>query len=197
MKPFFRTLKTWPVHTVWASLALMPVLLVPISLSHAQSASLNDRSQPINIEADQVTYNDVAQTSVFSGRVVLNQGSMQIQSDTAEVIIDPEGYQHAIAKGGANGLVHFRQKRDGASDWIEGQGEQLIYDSKTNIITLSKRAQARRIDAQGKLLDQINGEELTYNQLTEVFESNVNRKGRTHAIITPRSQGASNARGAQ
>ena len=35
-------------------------------------------------------------------------------------------------------------------------------------------------------MDQINGEELTYNQLTEVFESNVNRKGRTHVLITPR-----------
>ena len=32
------------------------------------------------------------------------------------------------------------------------------------------------------------------DQLTEVFESNVNRKGRTHVIITPRSQ---DARGGQ
>ena len=116
----------------------------------------------------------------------MTQGSMQIQANSVEVIITPEGYNYATAKGGANGLVHFRQKRDGASDWMEGQGEQLLYDNKSNVITLAKRAQVRRVDAKGKLLDQISGEELTYNQLTEVFQSNAERKGRTHVIITPR-----------
>lgn len=160
--------------------------LAAINLSHAQATPLKDRSQPLLIEADKVTYNDVTQTSVFSGRVILTQGGMQIQANTVEVVVDPEGYQYATAQGGANGLSRFRQKREGANDWLEGQAERLIYDGKTNVITLSKRAQARRVDAQGKLLDQITGEELTYNQLTEVFESNVTRKGRTHVIITPR-----------
>ena len=165
---------------------LLLAFSLPISLSHAQSVPLTDRGQPITIEADAVTYRDVTQTSTFTGRVVMTQGSMQIQASTIEVIITPEGYHYATAKGGANGLVRFRQKRTGASDWMEGQGEQLLYDSKTNIVRLAKRAQVRRVDAQGKLMDQINGEELTYNQLTEVFESNVNRKGRTHVLITPR-----------
>lgn len=175
-KPF-KKLRVW---------LMLLAFSLPVSLSHAQSAALNDRSQPINIEADAVTYSDVTQTSTFTGHVILTQGAMQIQSNSVEVIITPEGYHYATAKGGANGLVHFRQKRDGANDWMEGQGEQLLYDSKNNLITLAKRAQVRRIDAQGKLMDQINGEELVYNQLTEVFESNVNRKGRTHVLITPR-----------
>ena len=175
-------------------LTLSLFLSAPISLSHAQSATLNDRNQPITIEADTVTYSDVTQTSVFSGRVILTQGSMQIQANTVEVVIDPQGYQYATAKGGANGLARFRQQRDGASDWMEGQAENLLYDGKTNVISLAKRAQVRRVDSKGQLLDQIRGEELTYNQLTEVFESNVNRKGRTHVIITPRSQ---DARGGQ
>lgn len=175
-------------------LTLTLFLSAPISLSHAQSATLNDRNQPITIEADTVTYSDVTQTSVFSGRVILTQGSMQIQANTVEVVIDPQGYQYATAKGGANGLAWFRQQRDGASDWMEGQAENLLYDGKTNVISLAKRAQVRRVDSKGQLLDQIRGEELTYNQLTEVFESNVNRKGRTHVIITPRSQ---DARGGQ
>ncbi len=168
---------------------LMLALTLPIGLSHAQSTSLSDRSQPISIEADTVTYSDVTQTSTFAGRVVLTQGSMQIQANAVEVVIDPQGYQYATAKGGANGLVRFRQQRDGANDWMEGQAENLLYDGKTNVITLAKRAQVRRVDSKGQLLDQIRGEELTYNQLTEVFESNVNRKGRTHVIITPRSRG--------
>ena len=167
-------------------LPLIAALTMPVGLSHAQSGALTDRSQPIAIEADSVTYSDVTQTSTFTGRVVMTQGSMQIQANSVEVIITPEGYNYATAKGGANGLVHFRQKRDGASDWMEGQGEQLLYDNKSNVITLAKRAQVRRVDAKGKLLDQISGEELTYNQLTEVFQSNTERKGRTHVIITPR-----------
>ena len=124
-----------------SELTLMLALTLPISLSHAQSATLNDRSQPITIEADAVTYSDVTQTSVFSGHVILTQGSMRIQANTVEVVIDPQGYQYATAKGGANGLVRFRQQRDGANDWMEGQAENLLYDGKTNVITLASTTQ--------------------------------------------------------
>lgn len=175
-----------PPRTLLALMLAWTLPLASVNLSPAHAATLNDRTQPLTIEADSVTYNDVTQTSVFNGRVILTQGTMSIQAETIEVLVDPEGYQYATAKGGANGLSRFRQKRDGANDWLEGQAERLIYDGKTNVITLSKRAQARRIDAKGQLLDQITGEELTYNQLTEVFASNVTRKGRTHVLITPR-----------
>jgi lipopolysaccharide transport protein LptA len=120
--------------------------------------------------------------------VVLQQGTMRIQAQTVETLVDPEGYQYATAKGGEKGLVQFQQKRDGTNETIKAQAEQLLYDGKNNVIVLAKHAQAQRVDAQGKVIDQINADELTYNQLTEVFETNPKNTGRTHVLITPRSQ---------
>ena len=149
---------------------------------------LTDRSQPFTIEADTAQYSDVTQSARFTGRVVLQQGTMQIQSDTVDTLVDPEGYQYATAKGGKNGLVHFEQKRDGTNEIMKAQAEQLLYDGKNNVIVLAKRARAQRINAQGKIIDQIDADELTYNQLTEVFESNPKSAGRTHVFIAPRDK---------
>jgi hypothetical protein len=48
----------------------------------------------------------------------------------------------------------------------------------------------RRLTPSGQLIDKIDGDELVYNQLTEVFESRVvpGVAGRTRVIITPNSQ---------
>ena len=148
---------------------------------------LTDRSQPFTIEADTAQYSDVTQSARFTGRVILQQGTMQIQAQTVETLVDPEGYQYATAKGGEKGLVHFQQKRDGSNEIVKAQAEQLLYDGKNNLIVLAKRARAQRLDAKGKLIDQIDAEELTYNQLTEVFETNTKGQGRTHVLISPKS----------
>jgi lipopolysaccharide transport protein LptA len=130
--------------------------------------------------------------------VILQQGTMRIQAQTVDTVVDPEGYQLATAKGGANGLVQFEQKRDGTNETMKAQAEQLIYDGKNNVIVLAKRARAQRVDAQGKIIDQIEADELTYNQLTEVFETNLKGTGRTHVLITPRNQNnPSNPKGAK
>ena len=159
---------------------------------------LADRAQPFTIEADTAVYKDVTQSAQFTGRVILQQGTMRIQAQTVDTVVDPEGYQLATAKGGANGLVQFEQKRDGTNETMKAQAEQLVYDGKTNEIVLAKRARAQRVDAQGKIIDQIEADELTYNQLTEVFETNPKGTGRTHVLITPRNQNnPSNPKGAK
>ena len=156
---------------------------------------LTDRSQPFTIEADTAQYSDVTQSARFTGRVVLQQGTMQIQSDTVDTLVDPEGYQYATAKGGEKGLVYFEQKRDGTNETVKAQAEQLLYDGKNNLIVLAKRARAQRLDAKGKLIDQIDAEELTYNQLTEVFETNTKGQGRTHVLISPKTQSNAGTQG--
>lgn len=162
---------------------IVSVLLAVLPLRLTQ-AGLTDRNQPFTIEADTATYSDVTQTAQFSGRVVLTQGSMQITANAVETVVDPEGYQYATAKGN----VVFKQQRDGTDEWIQGQGEQLVYDGKDNTITLvgdKQPAQIRRVSAKGGLIDQISGHDLNYNQLTEVFTGNAQGTGRTHVIVSP------------
>ena len=163
-------------------------IAVPSVALYAQN-SKNDRGQPLMVEADGATYTDITQTSVFTGNVILQQGSMVITADHVETIVDPEGYQYATASMEKNGLVKFTQIREGTNEVMKAQGNKLIYDGKKNLIVLSNKAQMQRYSATGKLLDQINGDELVYNQLTEVFESHAvpGVPGRTRVIIAPNS----------
>ena len=58
-----------------------------------------DRGKPMNIEADALRYDDVKQVSIFTGRVVLTKGSIQIRGDRLEVRQDPDGFQFGVATG--------------------------------------------------------------------------------------------------
>ena len=44
--------------------------------AHAEKA---DRNKPMNVEADALRYDDLKQTSVFTGRVVLTKGTILIR----------------------------------------------------------------------------------------------------------------------
>ena len=169
---------------------LYPLLALAIATpTMLYAASQTNRNMPFVVEADRATYNDVQQTSTFDGTVILKQGNMTVESAHIETIIDPEGYQYATAKGGAKGLVHFRQQREGSNEWLDAYGSELIYDGKQNLILLRRNAIMRRLTPAGKLIDEVKGDELVYNQLTEVFESRVvpGVSGRTQVTITPTS----------
>lgn len=171
---------------------LLPILAVALPMAglYAQGTKNKDRQQPIVVEADGVTYKDITQTSLFTGNVILTQGTMVIHADQVETIVDPEGYQFATASmANKSGMVKFTQKREGSNEIIKAQANKLIYDGKQNLVVLSDRAQMKRLSPKGKLIDQINGDELVYNQLTEVFESHTLEgvPGRTRVVITPSS----------
>lgn len=170
------------------SMALLAAAVVIPSLINAAPPGSN-RNLPFTVEADNAVYSDVTQTSDFDGNVILTQGNMTIRSNHVQTIIDPEGYQYATATKGKNGLVYFKQLREGTNEWLEAYGQELVYDGKQNLILLKRNAVMRRLTPQGKLIDEVKGDELVYNQITELFESRAipGVPGRTKVLITPTS----------
>ena len=51
-----------------------------------------DREKPMNVEADALRHDDLAQTSVFTGNVVLTKGTILIRGTRLEVRQDADGY---------------------------------------------------------------------------------------------------------
>jgi lipopolysaccharide assembly outer membrane protein LptD (OstA) len=52
-----------------------------------------DRSKPMNIEADALRHDDLQQTSVFTGRVVMTKGTIVLRGARLDVRQDAEGFQ--------------------------------------------------------------------------------------------------------
>ncbi len=186
--PQTRPLLTRPFFMLGSSLLILACLL-----SAPAQAEKADRNKPMNAEADSLRYDDVKQTSVFTGNVVITKGTLVIRGDRVEVRQDAEGFQFATATGTREKRAFYRQKREVADEWIEGEALALTYDGKQDTITFSKSAVMRRL--RGTVVaDETQGDIITYNNTSDVFNvvgapaaSPGAPGGRVRAVISPRA----------
>ena len=179
----------------------IPSVLVSLVLASAcgyASAEKADSGKPMNIEADALRHDDLKQVSVFTGNVVLTKGTIIIRGAQLEVRQDPLGYQFGVVTAAPGMRAFFRQKRDtpqGApEEYVEGEGETIEYDGRADIVKFIKRAELRRFIG-GKLADQLHGDVIVYNNLTDTFTvdgnpssaTSANPGGRVRATMSPRN----------
>ncbi|MGE5468929.1 MAG: lipopolysaccharide transport periplasmic protein LptA [Ignavibacteria bacterium] len=174
--------------TCGALRATLLALALAASAAHAEKA---DKDKPVNLEADRITVDDAQKVHILEGNVQLVRGTLVIRTDKLVVTQDADGYQKGVAYGGANGLAHFRQKREGKDEYVEGEAERLEHDAKTDITQLFTRAYVK------SGLDEVRGQYIQYNGTTEnyVVTSGPNgtvaaakgKPGRVHVIIQPRN----------
>ncbi len=138
-------------------LALLGMLL----LNAPAWADRDDRNRPIYLEADRVEIADAKQMSVFAGHVVLTQGTLALRGDQIVVLQDKQGFKHGTATGNP---ASFRQKREGRDDYVEGYGERIEYDTRTEILDIYGHGHVKR----GQ--DDVRGDHITYNAKTESFQ---------------------------
>jgi lipopolysaccharide export system protein LptA len=166
-------------HRLFPTLLLTTALTCALGVAHAEKA---DRAKPMNIEADALRHDELKQTSVFSGRVVMTKGSIVLRGARLDVRQDPDGYQYGVVTAEPGKRAFFRQKRDtlpGAPDeFIEGEGEVIEYDGKADNVKFITRAELRRYRG-GALSDEITGAVIVYNNLTDVFTVDGKRGGAT------------------
>jgi lipopolysaccharide export system protein LptA len=145
-----------------------------------------DRDKPLNIESDRMNADDARKTAVFEGRVILTQGTLVIRADRLTLRQDKDGYQYGTATGN---LATFRQKRDGANEYIDGEAERIEYDGRAETVQFFERAHLRR-DAG----DDVRGNFISYNARTENFsvqsskEQQASGDSRVRAVIMPRKR---------
>ena len=122
----------------------------------------------MNVEADALRYDDLKQTSVFTGKVVLTKGTIVIRGARVEVRQDPEGYQFGVVTAEPGKLAFYRQKREGVDEFIEGEGEIIEYDGKADRVKFINRAELRRYRG-ATVNDEVVGSLITYDNSTDVF----------------------------
>ena len=117
----------------WCRAALLSCLALTSLSVFAERA---DRNKPMHLEADRGSIDDAKQISTFTGNVQLTQGTILIRCDKLIVAQDKEGFAHGTATGQ---LSSFRQKREGYDEYVEGYGERIEYDSKSEVVDLTAR----------------------------------------------------------
>lgn len=172
------------------NLVIAAVLAAVFAMSPA-IAERADRDKPMNAEADALRYDDLNQTTVFTGNVVITKGTIIIRGDRVEVKQDPEGYQFATSTAAPGKLAYYRRKRDNVDEFIEGEADRMEYDSRVDNVKLIGRAVLRRYDG-AKLTDETSGSVINYNNVTDVFtvdggnRTAANPSGRVRAVLAPK-----------
>ncbi|MDB5762811.1 MAG: lptA [Herminiimonas sp.] len=171
------------------------LFLFGVSINNGAHAEKADSDKPTNVEANQMSYNDVKQINTFTGNVILTRGTLIMKADKMVVTQDPAGYQFATLFAAPGGTATFRQKRDGGPNlWIEGQAaDRIEYDSKTEVAKFFVKAKVKLLDGP-KPTDEVEGEFISYDSKAEFYSVNNTPTaeskpgaGRIKAVIQPRN----------
>ena len=154
-----------------------------------------DRDKPLTIDADALRHDDQKQITVFTGRVTANKGTIAMRGARLEVRQDAAGNQFGILTAEPGQRALFRQKREGLDEYIEGEAEQVEYDSTTDTARLMRKAELRRYQGT-TVADEVFGTLIVYNGTTEVFtvDGQPGPGGRVRAILAPRHAASAAAR---
>ena len=155
------------------------IILFNITIIYGEKA---DRKKPIEIESDTMTVDDAKSMSIYSGDVMLTQGTLVIKADELIVRHDKQGFNHSTSLGNP---TTFKQKMEGKDLYIQGKALRIEYDGHMDKIHLYKQAEVKRGD------DSVVGDYITYDANAEIARAlsssnHDGQKGRTKAIIKPK-----------
>jgi lipopolysaccharide export system protein LptA len=158
----------------------LPLLFVALQILPMASAfaEKGDSDKQIEIVAVKTENDDVKQIHVFTGNVILTQGTLIMKGTKLVLTTSPDGWQFATLYAPAGGSATMRQKRDGGPDlWMEGEAaDRITYDQKTSVAKLFSGAKIRRLTGT-KPTDEAEGAYLSYDSQTEFITGANNETG--------------------
>ncbi len=154
-------------------------------------ALASDRDQPIELEADTADIDDLKGISIYTGNVVLVQGSMVIKAHKLTLYNDKnKELEKAVAEGAKGKLATFKQRPEGKDKDFRARASTMIYYLKKDKIHLLKNA---FVWQEG---DTFSGDKIIYDTKREtvIAKSQKNKEGqpvksggRVKVTIQPRS----------
>ena len=181
-------------HQSLTPLLLAAVLAAPWLPARAEKA---DRAKPLVIEADRSGVVDLQrQVLVYTGNVVVSQGTLLMRADRIELRETTDGYRGASATGSPGKPVTWRQRRDGVDETVEGVAERIELDGQADTLRLVGNSSVRMLRG-STVAYEASGGTIIWDNATEVFRveggaaSAINPSGRVRAVLSPRVQPAS------
>ncbi|ARP88451.1 lipopolysaccharide transport periplasmic protein LptA [Bordetella genomosp. 9] len=144
------------------------------------------------ILSEQLHYDDVKKTSVFTGNVIMTRGLMTLHSDELQMHEDAQGNQYGTALADPGKMVTVRQERPENFEVIQGVGRRAEYDGTKDTFDLIGQAVVTRFIC-GKPFDTIRGQRVRYNEKTGTYEAvggpeSAAPGGRVRSVMEPRAR---------
>lgn len=157
---------------------LIPLLM--LACSQTALAESTDSQQPLQMQADRLFVHSDQQAE-FDGKVELTQGSLEIRADKIVLKQDAMKHKNCVATGSP---ARFRQRMEGSDQYVEGYGQRIVYDTRTETVDFFGQARVKRAQ------DDVKGDHISYSTRSETFQvlgdpahAGDPEKGRAHAVI--------------
>ncbi|MCA1247461.1 lipopolysaccharide transport periplasmic protein LptA [Massilia sp. MS-15] len=151
----------------------MKKLFAAVFLSLAAFGASAERADSLKqavITFDTLDVDEVTQTRILTGNVVITRGTLVLKSDRALMKETPEGYMSVTLTANSGKTATFRQKRDGGPDlWVEGQAQRIEYDDRAELVKLFANAEVRELE-NGRMSNEIRGPFISYDNRKQVAQ---------------------------
>lgn len=140
----------------------------------------SDREQPINIEADSAVIDDAKGLAIYSGNVIVTQGSIRINAEKLTLhYTEKQTLEKAVAEGKP---VRFKQTPDNKKPDIQAKAMRMEYYAHKDMLNLTNEAMVW----QGE--DRFTGAIISYDTKNGVIraERGKSESGRVSVTIQPR-----------
>lgn len=145
-----------------------------------------DEKQPVEVTADKLVSQDKTGMSVYTGRVVIKQGSTEIHGDKVTLFHPHRKMEKAVILGQP---ATFKRYLPEEKSWVKGRAQKITYDTEKKTVLLEKEA---FVNQEGK--NSIAGPSILYNTLDKTLKAqgDKKRKKRVKVIFKPEetSEGA-------
>ncbi len=142
-------------------------------------AAQADRTQPIKVQADKKVTKYQEGTSVYTGDVVIDQGSLHATGNRATLYLEEGELVRAVLEGRP---ATFRE-RDDQGNWVEGEAREADYRTAEGSVVLTGEAWLKRTG------DEIRSERITYDLGTEEVQAGEEGgNARVEMILQPRNK---------
>ena len=167
--------------------------LLPLLGAGRALALSTDKDQPITIDADYAKLDKNKQITIYTGNVVVVQGSIRMTGDKLTVYYDDDQQVKEAYMDGKP--AHFKQRPDGRDVDFTGQALHLEYHAKDNLLRLidhAKLTQGQEVMTGPRIDYDTEASILTARGLTEKEKAAgappPKSGGRVHIVIPPKTK---------
>ncbi len=157
----------------------MIIFWIGLLIINSSFALSTDRNQPITIEADEAMIDDIKGIAVYTGNVIVAQGSIQINSEKLTLhYTDKQTLEKAVAVGNP---VRFKQTPDGKKPDLHAKAQIMEYYAHKDMLHLTQEAMVW----QGE--DKFTGAHISYDTKRGIIRAGKgkNKNGRVSVTIQP------------
>ncbi len=150
-------------------------LLCASMLAGSAHARESDFTQPIDIDADRIEFDEKSGVQVWSGNVVLSQGTMRINAERIAITLVNKQLSRIEGSGAP---IKFQQENE-AGELVTGQADAIDYDAVGKSLVLKGSATLQQPG------QRLKSERIVFDSTKQKISAEGGDKGRVSIRIQP------------